>query len=264
MQKICLLDGGMLLWKTVPNRVLTETELMYINPEKSLEETYNLIDWYITEKIFKVVQPDCFIGFVDGSRDNNFRTKVSESYKSNRIGKELPKYFREVKQYLIDKWKFSIPEGIEVDDALLITENRLKDSYEVIIACQDKDILNTEGTRYNPVKEEWIDCSSIRQEYSFWKSMICGDMADAIVGIFGKGEKYFEKLLKLYADKDAALHSIILHAYIENYGEYLGIEEFYKNYKLLKILREKEDFIIPEIQSINKEVKPIDTNDLVF
>lgn len=258
MSKVCLIDGGMLLWKTVPNRVLTETELMYMSPEKTLQETYDLIDWYITEKIFKPVNPDYFIGFVDGSRANNFRTQVSDSYKSNRIGKELPKYFKEAKEYLQTKWNFCMPEGIEVDDALLITENRLKNDYQVIIACQDKDILNTEGVRYNPVKDEWIECSNTREEYAFWRSMITGDTADAVVGIFGKGEKYFEKLLKLYAEKDEALHSIILHAYIENYGEYKGIEEFYKNYKLLKILREKEDFIIPEIQSINKQsVEPM-------
>lgn len=180
MQKIVLIDGGMLLWKTVPNKVLTETELMYMNPEKTLKETYDLIDWYITEKIFKPVKPDYFIGFVDGSRANNFRTQISESYKSNRIGKELPKYFKEAKEYLQTKWNFSMPEGIEVDDALLITENRLKNNYEVIIACQDKDILNTEGVRYNPVKDEFLICPA-HQEYTFfWKSMVVGDTADGV------------------------------------------------------------------------------------
>ena len=253
LKRLLLIDGGFLLFKTVPNKVLTETELMYsVNPEKTLQETYDLIDWYITEKIFKPVKLDYFVGFVDGSRANNFRTQISESYKSNRIGKELPKYFKEAKEYLQTKWNFCMPEGIEVDDALLITENRLKNDYEVIIACQDKDILFTEGNRYNPVKDEWSECSSTKEQYIFWKSMICGDQADAVTGIFGKGEKYFEKIIKVYK-QDTPIHSIILHAYIENYGEYKGIEEFYKNYKLLKILREKEDFVIPEIQSVNKQ-----------
>lgn len=252
MSSIVLMDGGMLLWKTVPNKVLTETEVMYgIKEEKTLQETYKVIDWYITEKIFKPVKPDYFIGFVDGDRVNNFRIQVSDSYKSNRICKELPKHFKEAKEYLQTKWNFCMPEGIEVDDALLITENRLKNDYQIIIACQDKDILNTQGVRYNPVRDEWVDCNEIREEYTFWKSMICGDQADAVVGIFGKGEKYFEKIVKLYANQGFPLHSIVFNAYIENYGEYNGIEEFYKNYKLLKILREKEDFVIPELQEVN-------------
>lgn len=47
----------------------------------------------------------------------------------------------------------------------------------------------------------------------------------------------------------------ILKYYIEEYGEYKGIEEFYIQYKLLKILREKEDFIIPELVKV--PTKPI-------
>jgi 5'-3' exonuclease len=252
MSRIVLIDGGMLIWKTVPNKVLTETELMYsVNPEKTLQETYDLIDWYITEKIFKPVKPDYFIGFVDSSRANNFRTQVSESYKSNRIGKELPKYFKEAKEYLQSKWGFCMPEGIEVDDALLITENRLKNDYEIIIACQDKDILFTEGTRYNPVKDEWSTCSNYVEYIAFWKSMIVGDAADFIKGLPGKGEAYFLKLTRTYSTDN--LQKLIFGEYLKHFGEYLGIEEFHKNYKLLKILREKEDFIIPEIQTINKQ-----------
>ena len=55
------------------------------------------------------------------------------------------------------------------------------------------------------------------------------------------------------------LKSLVLIEYINYFGEYQGILEFSKNYQLLKILREKEDFEIPEftkvINSSEEEIK---------
>ena len=47
----------------------------------------------------------------------------------------------------------------------------------------------------------------------------------------------------------------ILRLFIEEYGEYDGIVNFAKNYQLLKILREKEGFEIPEFQKVISPTK---------
>lgn len=276
MSKLLLIDGDFILWKCVPNKVISETEQMYgISSEKTIEETFKLLDWYIEEKIFKQTNPDGYIAFLGG--ENNFRKELSIEYKGNRIDKELPKFFNESKQYLVNKWSFNIVNGIEAEDAvgIALSQNMLQvncaeiwgTKLEMIIVGQDHDLKQLPGTHYNPVKEELITISQNEACYNFWRQMIEGCSTDKVKGIVNNRKNFVKKTIGEYKDSylevselsamEYSFRPLILEKYIELYGEYNGIDKYAKNYKLLKILRDKEDFIVPKINKVNKVVKDI-------
>lgn len=242
-----IIDGDFILWKVVPT--------MKDSEEKTLEETLELLDWYLENKIFIPTNAKSYIGFLGGK--GNFRKDLTDSYKADRTY-DYPKFFNETKQYMIDKWKFIKVDGIEAEDAVGITLNKYPDS---IIVCEDHDLLQLPGTQYNPTKEIFLTLTSDQAEYNQWKQCLTGCTSDKVKGIPRIGEARANIIL---AD-DIPYHYLVLDAYIKYYGEYEGIEQFAKNYKLLKILRELEGFEIPEFNELPTfleatKVKTIDVN----
>ena len=65
--------------------------------------------------------------------------------------------------------------------------------------------------------------------------MIIGDSTDNIKGLEGKGKAFADKLL-INIDDEESLRTTVFEEYINQYGEYKGIEKFYQNYKCLKIM----------------------------
>jgi hypothetical protein len=136
---------------------------------------------------------------------------------------------------------------MEVDDAVNITRLKLKNSHIVAI---DKDLLHLEGLHYNWNKNEWVTINKKDSEIQFWQDMVVGQPVDNVKGIIGKGIKYFEKICLDIKEGDF-LRDKIFQAYVNEFGESLGISEFYKNYHSLKIKDEDDQFIIPEINWID-------------
>ena len=258
--KLCLIDGDFILWKVVPNIVPSETERMYgVSFDKTLEETLALLDWYMKEKIFIPTKVNRYIGFLGGI--GNFRKELSIQYKKDR-SEERPNFFREAKHYLIDKYNFVLTEDMESEDAVGISLTKYPDS---IIVREDHDLDQLPGVHYNPTKQEWKTISKEDAVQAFWLQMLTGCTTDNVKGVPKVGIVGATKLLTLNSTNSWEYSQVewdrfsVLHKYIEYFGEYKGIEEFYLNYKLLKILREKEGFIIPEIRELQvktQEDKP--------
>ena len=206
--------------------------------EKSLEDVYNALDEYITHLI-ELVNPSKYLLLL--SPKKTFRNDIADTYKAQRKPSTI-NYLREGKQYLIDKWGAKLHENLEADDCCLILEKLLKDKYEVVIVSPDKDIHNTEGYRFIP-RDKVIKYTTREEDLEFfWTSMIKGDGVDGVKSIPGRGEAYAKKLFASnYIDKKTHAQQV-LQAYIDHFGEYVGIEEFYKNYRLLKILQDYEGF----------------------
>ena len=252
MNKLILIDADLILWRCVPNKVLSKAEIDEgIVSEKTLEQTLDLIDWYVTEKIFKPTLADNYIGFLGGV--GNFRYSVDPLYKVGRTS-ERPQFFTEAKNHLIDKWRFVMVNGIEAEDAVGIC---LTQYPEAIIVGTDHDLNQLEGTHYNPVTNSWETISKEQSIYNFNLSLLSGCSTDKVRGLKkGVGIKTAEKLLEGFPTESQFWE--VINLYLTEYGEYKGIEEFYIQYKLLKILRNKEDFIIPEVCNVTlpkEEVK---------
>lgn len=232
-----------------PNKVLDEKEepikengkFVYI--DKTEDELKNSAHYWMNDILTKSAATH-YIGFIKGR--GNYRYDVKEDYKSNRP-KESPKWWKFTKDYLISEFGAIPVDGIEVDDAVNITRLVLPDAF---ICAIDGDLLGLEGCHYNWRKGEWINTTAQDAEYKFWLDMIAGQPGDAIKGIPGKGKKFVEVL---FANDERSFASLTLDAYINHFGEELGVEEYYKNYKCLKILSKYEGFQIPKPISIEKE-----------
>ena len=248
MSKI-LIDSDFCLWRVLPNKKQTPEEIEKYGDysQRTFEDICNGLDWFINDKILLPTSATEYIGFLGGY--GNFRKEIAPTtYKANRIDMELPKWFSEAKEYLVDKWKFIQVDGIEAEDAVGICLTKYPDA---IIVRVDHDLDQLPGLHYNPIKEVFTEISRENAEYNQWKQCLTGCTSDQVKGIPGVGEvkaaKIFDEQVSAYADK---YKYIVLRAYCGYFGEYQGIIEFAKNYQLLKILREKEGFEIPEFQQV--------------
>ncbi len=193
----------------------------------------------IMNSILSSTEATHYLAYIKGKNTISNRKLFCEDYKANRTSKQ-PDYWKFVKNYLIKEWKAIEVNNMEVDDAVNITRINLNDSF---ICCIDSDLLGTEGTRYNWRKKEWITTSIEQERCNFWFSMICGTH-NGIKGIPGKGIKYVEKLYE--ENLGTPIEALIFNEYIQYFNEPKGIEEFYKNYNCIKLLKENKDFVIPE------------------
>jgi hypothetical protein len=210
--------------------------------DKTEEEVYLAID-SIMYDILDKTKATCYLGFIKGNNTIKARLQINPSYKANRVA-EIPFHYNTAKQYLIDTWKCIEAHDCEVDDICRIVSTNTENSFIVAV---DKDLLNLEGVAYNWRKQEWVETSKEEAHLFFWKSMCCGDQADGICGLKGRGEKFFEKLYQSSLDHEIPIpiETLVFYQYIKDLGEEVGIEEFYKNYKSLKILDFKEGFTLP-------------------
>lgn len=251
--KILLIDGDYIPFLVCHNK---KDDSGKVTKEKSLVDIITEIDVYMSF-LLNTTETDAYIGALTTGRC--FRYDIFPEYKIKR--KSLPriKYINSAKQYLKEEYKFIDYKGLEADDIISI----LKYSYlnhvddKLIIASPDKDMLNLEGEHYNPREQKYVTVSAEEALKFFWKSMIAGDTADGIAGLKGKGEAYANKFLEHCDDKN--IQQEVFGLYIKQLEEKEGINEFYKNYKCLKILDKYEGFSLDN-DSLPVIVKDRETN----
>jgi 5'-3' exonuclease len=222
--------------------------------ERTFEESCKIADDYITN-ILNITEATNYIGFFGGSSKS--RKEIYPEYKANRKDLEPLKNLPQMKTYLGDKWNFVFLLGYEYETDDFVA-SFVKQTPNSFIISPDKDLLGLVGNHYNPRKNEWVYVAGSTAENNFWCSMITGDTSDNIKGIPGKGIKYAENLIK-EDEEGTPYQSLILQEYVNYFGEYKGIEEFYKNYKCLKI---KNDLDISMFTPIKWELPSIEEQQL--
>ncbi len=222
--------------------------------ERTFEESCKIADDYITN-LLNITEATNYIGFFGGSSKS--RKEIYPEYKANRKDLEPLKNLPQMKTYLGDKWNFVFLLGYEYETDDFVA-SFVKQTPNSFIISPDKDLLGLVGNHYNPRKNEWVYVAGSTAENNFWCSMITGDTSDNIKGIPGKGIKYAENLIK-EDEEGTPYQSLILQEYVNYFGEYKGIEEFYKNYKCLKI---KNDLDISMFTPIEWELLSIEEQQL--
>lgn len=254
---LTILDADFLLFTaTMGNKCLDgegipiKVDNKFTYTDKTKDEVFSCAD-SIIELILNKTTADFYVGYLGNCK--SFRYQVYPEYKSNRVDLVKPRYFNELKEYLVSKWNFIYTkEGLEADDAVNIVKNNFKNDYNCITVSSDKDLIKSiEGIYMNARNLEIVETSAKEAYQFFWKSMICGDVTDNIKGIPGKGLVYANKLIEFAEDKGTSLPTEILDRYIRTFGETIGIEEYFKNYKCLHILDEFSNFVLPELNSWN-------------
>jgi len=155
-------------------------------PEKALGNTKAAITG-VFEKL--EADPKDALFFLTGA--GNFRDKIAtiKPYKGNRDPTHKPKYYNEIRDYLVGVWKAQMVEGHEADDAMAMAQWACPDRSTCIVTI-DKDLNMIPGWHYNWVKEEMFDES---QEIKLCVELL----SEGYVIHTYQSEKTFSKLLKL-------------------------------------------------------------------
>ena len=115
----------------------------------------------------------------------NFRDHVAVDYKATRTSRK-PSNYEAIYQFLIDRHMAEPVDGMEADDkvSILLWEDFISNGGErVILSSPDKDLKNTPGWHYNPMKQELFWVSEKQANRHFLYQMLVGDRTDNIPGL---------------------------------------------------------------------------------
>lgn len=165
----------------------------------------------------------------------NFRDKVRDDYKGNRSKAVKPVHYQLIRDYLEERYKAQIVNGMEADDALGLQQ---EPDHSTAIATIDKDLLMVEGLHYNYYHKEWKTVTAEEGTRFFYKQMLTGDRVDNITGIKGIGDKKADKLLDNNDDWD----KLIVDMYLDEFEN--GFQRAVENSQLLWMLQRGKEMPI--------------------
>lgn len=173
-----------------------------------------------------------YIGYIKGKNTIKHKLNFNPDYKQDRE-KIAPHWWNFVSDYLVKHYNIHLANDYEVDDYVVSFYKQTPDSHIVAI---DSDILSTQGTHYNWRKNEWVTNTEDYERFAFWSQMITGNHNN-IKGLHKKGIKYAETILKHVDVFKDNIANVMFLEYINHYKNLdLAIDEFYKNYKSIKVI----------------------------
>lgn len=184
--------------------------------DEPVENALHSVKLYIQNILDKFPEHETFQLYLTGK--DNFRYKVAtiKEYKGNRKDTPKPKYYNEIRDYMIKVWKAQVIDGMEADDAMGIRQWSNPDR-STVIASIDKDLKQIPGFHYDFVKDNLYDISLPEANRMLFWQMLVGDTSDNIPGINKIGPKTADKLLPL-EDGEEAWQRTVVTKYKEQYG----------------------------------------------
>jgi 5'-3' exonuclease len=221
-QKYMKEKGGGTLWSRKEIEPLENCLQMV---KTSLENTLNVVG----AKEYKL--------YIGGRR--NFRDDIYSDYKANRDAVPKPKYYRDIRDYLVAKWGAVVCEGIEADDAVATLATELGSNKSIIVGV-DKDLDQIPGRHYN-----WVDGRSYtvtpREGLRFfYEQLLSGDTTDNIPGIDGIGPVKASKALAVCTTPQECARTVFA-AYSQQAGGSDPSVDIERNASLLWIQRKEND-----------------------
>jgi hypothetical protein len=196
--RIALLDGDIILYQSAFMRKKSPKSAIElkegfsskgVNAEKNEERTWEECKKDVDSLIEEILQNSgCseYIAWLSASSKGNFRHAIAKSkgYKSSRKDKEIPKYFNDIKKYLIEEYGFRKLTKIETDDALVILQKHFREieDHVSIICTKDKDLKQVAGWNYNWQTNEMVNITEEQGWRLLCKQVLTGDSGDDIVG----------------------------------------------------------------------------------
>ena len=152
-------------------------------------------------------------------KGGNFRYDIAtiKPYKGNRDKTHKPKYFNEISDYIVGKWKAIEVEGIESDDAIGIKQSTSPWG-TTVICSNDKDMKQIAGHHFNWVKNEFETVSPEDADLMFFWQMLVGDASDNIPGINQVGPKRADAILKDCNYDISRIRNEVQKLYAKQYG----------------------------------------------
>jgi hypothetical protein len=247
-EKIALIDGDSLIY--------------YEMGKPTLEEALESLDGRL-HQMFEQTEATHYAGFLTSGKCFRYAAAKTKPYKGNRKHRDKPIIFPAIKEYLRQHWGFTSVSELEADDLVSIYHN----NENTVICSPDKDVLyQNEGKHYNYGKAEHIECTSGHAKTFLWKQMLMGDSTDGIQGVPKVGEKTSEKWVN--ATRPLDLPEFVLEKYIEKFGIHSGISNFAETFKLIYILKSRNevrkelDIELPTLKYLINEVESKNPDDL--
>ena len=229
----CILDIDSIIWITAYNHRDNE------DVDLVLQDT----DKYITTLLDNTAAT-YYAGFIGGTKC--FRYQISPTYKANRP--PSPDWYLKwsgiIKAHLRDEWKFQVVNGIEADDAVCIYQTWCRENNKNSVMCHgDKDLYQIEGNHYD-IRKHTRKYVSIEEGYrNLYKQSVKGDATDSIVGLYGAGEKFVNKLLDPL-NRWEDMNTACAQAFINKHGDIKGLELYNEMYTLCKLLTHSNELPI--------------------
>lgn len=151
------------------------------------------VDEFLEDLLVLTLEAKDYEGFLTNGT-NNFRNKiaVTKPYKGQRSG-DKPVHYDDIRNYLVNEWKFKMETEQEADDALGIRATELGD--KSIIVSIDKDLDNIPGWHYNFVKREKYYVDEHTAIRNFYRQILTGDRIDNVEGLRGIGPVKADRIL---------------------------------------------------------------------
>ena len=237
-----LLDGDIYAFRSAASAENDSLGLAIFRVEEMIDKT--LAETGATE----------FSIFLSG--DNNFRYQIYPEYKATR-SKIKPRFLKEVKDYLIEKYKAITSDGCEADDLLGIEQCAATEQndgcafaiYNVsptIICSLDKDLRMIPGMHYSfeingvsSLGKSWtrpmeiVNVEAFEGLKRFYTQLLTGDSTDNIKGAAGIGKVKAAAILR-----DCTTEKELYEAVEANYS---SEEELLMNGQCLWIFRKPND-----------------------
>ena len=197
MSKIAIIDADHIFYLSLTGEKLLDengepikVDGKFTYRDRTFEESCHVADTYITN-VLEVTGATDYVGFFGGS--SKARKIIYPEYKANRKDVEPLNNLYEMKIHLAERWAFNWLSTYEheTDDFVASFSKQIENTF---IVSPDKDLLNLEGSHYNPKKNEWVFIDPFASEKYFFASMIIGDTSDNIPGLKGKGEAFVNKV----------------------------------------------------------------------
>jgi DNA polymerase-1 len=194
-----------------------ETSFAFRSAASAENDNLGIAIFRVEEMIDKTLHEtgaDEFSIFLSGK--NNFRYEIYPEYKSNRT-QPKPRFLKEVKDYLTEKYKAETSDGCEADDLLGIAQCAALRSPaidfvpldETIICSLDKDLRMIPGMHYSfeisgtsKLGKQWtrpmeiVEVGEFEGLKRFYTQILTGDSTDGIKGAAGVGKVGAEKILR--------------------------------------------------------------------
>lgn len=170
----------------------------------------------VLNKLIDKFHPDYRL-FLSGS--GNFREHVAtiKPYKGNRPETAKPKYYKQIKDYMVNHWNAEVVHGREADDALGTAQWAAKDLSTIIVSI-DKDLDMVPGHHYNWVKDEFYFVPLREANLRIFYQMLEGDVTDNIPGIKGVGPKTIARIWEDCGHELERIREAVQGEYRRQYG----------------------------------------------
>jgi hypothetical protein len=210
-----------------------EPDVEYIT---DLEQCYQTIDTLIENIMFAAEADEVLLVFTGSG---NFRYDNPLGYKEHRKGTRKPTAYKEILNYMLQKYPSKMCEGYEADDYCVWY--KIEHPKDTMLCAIDKDVIfQTPGLHYNYGTDDYVSVSKRKAKLFEYYQCLVGDASDGYKGCKGIGPVKAKEILK-DCQTEQEMWSVVVETY-ESKG--LTKEDAINTMRLCSMHQYKDDVVV--------------------